>query len=158
MDIKQVCWKCSCGETAEPTISNYHRLLSQKEHRGHRRALVHKETGEEIAREIVSARKRGVVFPDAKKRQPVPSRGALPLEREAEAIPDTVEVERLNIRCEQVFRMNIVLPADAFVLFDLARAVDLEDRDVSFDEWVWDCIRKRFEKDYCVELVLVPVA
>ncbi len=158
MDIKKLCWECSCGETAEPTISNYQRLVRLKEHRGHRRALIHRETGEEVARELVGARKKGVVFPDSKKRQPVPSKGALPSEREAEARPDMVEVERLNIECEQVFRIKLALPADAFMLFNLVRAIGLEDRAISFDKWLWDCLVKRFETDYRVQLVLVPLA
>lgn len=58
-----------------------------------------------------------------------------------------------------VLTFNITLPADAFTFFNLAKACGLEkDADKPFDEFVWDCILKRFEKDYKVQLILAPLA
>ncbi len=68
------------------------------------------------------------------------------------------EVELTTIRTAGIFTYEITLPADAFTLYNLAKACGLEkDEEKLFDEWVWDCIRARFSKDYKQQLVLAPV-
>ena len=55
------------------------------------------------------------------------------------------------------FRCTITLPADAFTLFNIARGYGLEEKDKLFDEFLFDCITKRFEKDYKMQLILAPI-
>lgn len=58
---------------------------------------------------------------------------------------------------EGILRYTITLPADAFTLFNLAKVCDLEkDKEKLFDEWIWDCIRMRYKKDYRMRLILAP--
>ena len=68
------------------------------------------------------------------------------------------ETTEPQVSPEGIFRYTITLPADAFTLFNMAKAADLEDADISFDVWLWDCIRKRFEKDYKMQVVLAGIA
>lgn len=56
-----------------------------------------------------------------------------------------------------IFRYTITLPADAFTLFNVARGFGLEKDGKLFDEWIFDCITKRFEKDYKMQLILAPL-
>ncbi|MBA7558417.1 hypothetical protein ES708_00020 [subsurface metagenome] len=68
------------------------------------------------------------------------------------------EITTPQVSSEGFFRYTITLPADAFALFNMAKAAGLEkDGDISFDVWVWDCIRKRFEKDYKRQVVLAGI-
>lgn len=80
---------------------------------------------------------------------------------EREARREGEEVSRVRIRSVMTagdFTYEITLPADAFMLFNLAKACGLErNGNLLFDEWVWDCIKARFAKDYKKELVLAPV-
>ena len=47
-----------------------------------------------------------------------------------------------------IFAYTIHLPADAFSLFNLAKSAGLEkDVEKPFDEWLWECVTKRFETD-----------
>jgi hypothetical protein len=78
---------------------------------------------------------------------------AEPLETE-----DRVKVEITTVKTAGIFTYEITLPSDAYTLFNLAKACELEtDGEKSFDEWVWDCIRARFTKDYKKQLILAPV-
>lgn len=68
------------------------------------------------------------------------------------------ELTEPQVSGEGIFRYTITLPADAFTLFNMAKAAGKEkDVDKSFDVWVWDCIRKRFEKDYKLQVVLAGI-
>lgn len=67
------------------------------------------------------------------------------------------EVEVTTIKTAGIFSYEITLPADAFMLYNLAKAFELEKDDKSFDEWIWDCVKARYAKDYKKQLVLTPV-
>jgi len=72
--------------------------------------------------------------------------------------PAAPEPELTTIKTAGIFTYEITLPSDAFTLYNLAKALELEiDGDKSFDEWVWDCITARFAKDYKKQLILAPV-
>ncbi|MBA7593233.1 hypothetical protein ES703_00151 [subsurface metagenome] len=100
------------------------------------------------------AEEEGITFEEAKARieaiepEPEPEPGA----------KKGAEVTIPQASTEGIFHYTITLPADAFTLFNLAKACGLEkDGDKPFDEFVWDCIKKRFETDYKVQLVLAPM-
>lgn len=84
-----------------------------------------------------------------------------PGEKLPEGIPaeeETTKAEITTVKTAGIFTYEITLPADAFTLFNLAKACGLEPNgDKLFDEWVWDCIRARFSKDYKQQLILAPV-
>ena len=68
------------------------------------------------------------------------------------------KVETTTVKTAGIFTYEMTLPADAFTLFNLAKACELEtNKEKTFDEWVWDCITTRFSKDYKKQLVLAPV-
>ncbi len=68
-----------------------------------------------------------------------------------------VEITTPQASSTGILRYTITLPADAFVLFNLAKSFGLEkDIEKLFDEWVWDCIRMRYKTDYKMRLVLAP--
>ena len=68
------------------------------------------------------------------------------------------EITEPAVTPDGIFAYTIHLPADAFTLFNLAKFSGLEkDSDKPFDEWLWDCVVKRFETDYKMELVLAPI-
>ena len=79
----------------------------------------------------------------------------------SEAEPETAgrgKTEITTVNTAGVFTYDITLPADAFTLFNLAKACGLEPNDKKlFDEWIWDCVRARFSKDYKKQLILAPV-
>ena len=80
----------------------------------------------------------------------------------SEAEPPETEgrgkVEITTVKTAGIFTYEITLPADAFTLFNLAKACELEtNSEKPFDEWVWDCIRARFSKDYKKQLILAPL-
>lgn len=59
---------------------------------------------------------------------------------------------------EGILRYTITLPAEAFAMFNMAKACGLEpDKEMPFDEWMWDCIKKRFECDYKVQIVVAKL-
>ena len=63
-----------------------------------------------------------------------------------------------QVSSDGIFTYNIALPADAFTLFNIAKAFGIEkDGDKPFDEWVFDCITARFRYDYKMQLVLAPL-
>jgi len=66
------------------------------------------------------------------------------------------EITTPQVSSDGFFRYTITLPADAFALFNMAKAAGRE-KDISFDVWVWDCIRKRFEKDYKLQVILAGI-
>ena len=82
-------------------------------------------------------------------------------DEDKEAMREGGEVSRARIRNVTTagdFTYEITLPADAFMLFNLAKACGLEKNDdLLFDVWVWECIKARYAKDYKLELVLSPV-
>jgi len=84
-----------------------------------------------------------------------------PFDEVPENLSETGErgkVETTTVKTAGIFTYEMTLPADAFTLFNLAKACELEtNKEKTFDEWVWDCITARFSKDYKKQLVLAPV-
>jgi len=68
------------------------------------------------------------------------------------------EVELIPMTVPGIFSYEITLPADAFTYYNMARGIGLEPADKDFDEWLWDCIRKRFETDYQLQILIAPLA
>jgi len=155
-EVKAV-WKCkaeNCDYTRPSTLKGYKQLVGhQKEHahlpkgeRGYR--LVDENTGEVLAESVREAKEKGFLVAE-----PLPSE-----ESDGKSQSAEVEVTETTVSSEGIFRYTITLPADAFTLFNLAKACGLEkDSEMPFDEWLWDCIRKRYETDYKVQLVLAPL-
>jgi len=72
---------------------------------------------------------------------------------------DERQPSEYSVASDGVFRIEMILPADAFTLFNLAKAMGFErDKDITFNEWAWDCMKERFRLDYKHELILVPLA
>ena len=151
-----------------------------KEERGFH--LIDESTGEILAQTLKEAREKLLLIPETKKLsekiQPTPPVSPPTVITTVEEIrPPEVELEPPEAKpkakdgkeeeketitpqasSEGIFRYTISLPADAFTLFNLAKVCGLEkDGKKLFDEWVWDCIRKRYESDYKMQLVLAPV-
>jgi len=67
-------------------------------------------------------------------------------------------ITEYSVVADGVFRVELILPSDAFTLFNMAKAMGFEkDPDITFNEYVWDCIRERFRLGYKVELMLVKL-
>ena len=172
--IKPV-WKCrveGCAYTAAPTEEGYNKVRGHqlahkgmpKEKRGF--CLIDENTGKILAGKLVEAVEKGFIKAEPPKLEgQEPELGRLEekkgdeerLPQEPEKAKKPEELTKPQVSTEGIFRYTISLPADAFVLFNIAKAYGLEtDGDKPFDEWVWDCIQKRFEKDYKRQLVLAP--
>lgn len=134
-------WRClTCGETAPPTGRDYMQLI--KHAKGHEVRLVDVETGEELA----STPKQAI------------GKGLITKEGAVSKVPgEKVDVTTLEVTEEGLIRYTITLPADAFALFNIAKAFGMEPEGKSFDEWDWECITARFEKDYKKQLILAPI-
>jgi len=188
VDIHDLEWRCSCGESRPPSHGDYVSLTMNSKHKRHKKRLVNKLTGEVVAgsrpeamsKNIPLLRKAEMAARNVKKQPtPAPEPGPPPETttsvkgkvRELEPGPevdepvDDVEVDEiemqateLTIEADGVFRIELILPADAFTLHNLARAVGLERSDITFSEWTWDCILKRFETDYQMQLIIAPLA
>ena len=172
-------WKCrveGCNYTAAPTVEGYRKISGhQLAHTGVPKAergfqLVDETTGEVLAQKLEEATAKGFIAtkppeptppvpPPAPETKPAPAGEPQNLS-EAEP-PETEErgkVEITTVKTAGIFTYEITLPADAFTLFNLAKACELEtNSEKPFDEWVWDCIRARFSKDYKQQLVLAPL-
>jgi len=53
--------------------------------------------------------------------------------------------------------LNITLPPVVLTLFDFAKAAELVNEETDLDKWLFECVHKRFELDYKLQLALVPV-
>jgi len=152
-----------------------------KEKRGFQ--LVDESTGEVLAQKLEEATAKGFIIttkppeptttpvpppaPETKLETPPPAPETKPApagepQNLSEAEPPETEgrgkVEITTVKTAGIFTYEITLPADAFTLFNLAKACELEtNSEKPFDEWVWDCIRARFSKDYKQQLVLAPL-
>jgi len=153
-------WQCTgCSKTAPPTEKGYqsirgHQNAHPKGKRGF--ALVDEETKEVKAENISEARDKDLLEPPpepAKELQKKRDKGG-----ETKEDDEVSEITKPQISSDGIFSYNISLPADAFALFNMAKAAGLEeDGKKPFDVWVWDCIKKRFEKDYKRRLVLAGI-
>ncbi len=142
-------WKCQdCDASAPPTSAAYMVILRHQ--KGHHVRLIDKASGEVVAASLKQALARGVEIPVAEKVPDEPAGG--PSERPRE-IPDRgMEIS------EDGITFLITLPPVAFTLFDAAKAAKLvEDEEMDIDHWIFECIQKRFELDYNLRLMLVPI-
>ena len=58
---------------------------------------------------------------------------------------------------EEGLTFPITLPPVAFTMFDAAKAAELVDKEENIDHWAFECMQKRFELDYGLKFMLVPV-
>lgn len=58
---------------------------------------------------------------------------------------------------EKGLTLSITLPPVVLTLFDAAKGAGLEDAEKDLDSWLFECVQKRFQLDYCLQLRLVPV-
>ncbi|MBA7693021.1 hypothetical protein ES703_101596 [subsurface metagenome] len=141
-NLEELEWKCQdCDASAPPTADDYMRLL--KHQKGHRIHLVNK-AGEILATSVKQARSVGIDIP--KDGKP----GGKPPGKPGEK-PEEMELS------EEGITFLITLPPVAFTLFDAAKAAKLVDEDKDLDSWLFECIQKRFELDYSLRLMLVPI-
>jgi len=151
-EVKAV-WKCkaeNCDYTRPPTLKGYKQLVGhQKEHahlpkgeRGYR--LVDENTGEVLAESVREAREKGFLVAEPPPRE------------ESEGKPE--EKPELGMELtEEGITFPVTLPPVAFTLFDAAKAAKLVDEDKDLDSWLFECVLKRFELDYSLRLMLVPI-
>jgi len=138
--------------------------------------LVDAESGEVLANDLDEAMEKGLLEP-SKPKSPAGTEtppeellgGEAGEEVEPEEEEELKEPSRVKEKAEKegkevreissdgIFRYTITLPADAFTLFNIAKANGLEPKDKLFDEFAWDCITARFEKDYKKQLILAPI-
>lgn len=167
-------WKCrmaDCKFTSPPTIKGFQQQAGhQFSHRGIAKDkrgfnLIDSVTGEVLAQTLKEAEEKGLLEPPKAKVEEPKAKVEPPKEPlKAEPPSNVPEMEEkgmgeiTTVKSAGVFTYEITLPADAFTLFNLAKACGLETNDGKlFDEWVWDCIRARFSKDYKKQLVLAPL-
>ena len=135
-NLEDLKWKCQdCDASAPPTAYDYLRLL--KHQKGHHIRLINTRTGEVLATTIKKARSEGIDIPSNGKPggKPAGKPGEIP---EGKPFP-------------------ITLPPVAFTLFDAAKAANKVDEDQDLDHWLFECIQKRFELDYRLQLMLMPI-
>jgi hypothetical protein len=136
-ETRELVWRCSCNEELEGTPANYMNLIKSKAHKGHKVVLVDKQTGEIVATSLRTAQVQGIL----------PTKGDYPPAGKA-----TLTEEGLII-------YTLIVPVEAFAYFNMAKQFGLiKDGDMSFDEWVFECIDRRFATDYGIEIVLQPIA
>ena len=160
-------WRCQvkgCSYSTPPTLHGYSQITGHqlyhakqglsKEEKGFR--LIDQNTGEMLAESLKEARDKNLLEPSPKK--PTPAIITEPAKELTEKDDEVSETVQPQISSKGIFSYTISLPADAFALFNIAKAAGLEkDGEKSFDAWVWDCIKKRFEKDYKRRLVLAAI-
>ena len=146
-------WKCQdCDAEAPPTGAAYMVILRHQ--KGHHVRLIDKESGEVLATSLKQALARGIEIPIAEKAPVGPSEGA------PEKLPP--KIGELPDRGMEITEEGITflctLPPVAFTMFDAAKAAGLvEDKEMDIDHWIFQCIQKRFELDFNLRLMLVPV-
>lgn len=136
-------WQCQgCDASAPPTHSDYMKLLRHQ--KGHHIQLVNIKTGEVLAKSVKQALSIGI---------DIPSDGKHPGKTSGK--PEGTPELGMELT-EEGITFPVTLPPVAFTLFDAAKAAKLvEDEDMDIDHWIFECIQKRFELDYELELMLV---
>ena len=133
-NLDELEWRCSdCGATAPPTGYDFMRIIRHQ--KGHHVRLVNKSTGEILATSVKEAHSKGIDIPSGK--------------------PET-RGEGMEIT-EEGLTFPITLPPVAFTMFDAAKAAELVDKEENIDHWAFECMQKRFELDYGLKFMLVPV-
>lgn len=184
-NLQWQCTAPGCKKSYPPTEHGYNQIRGhglrghKKEARGYQ--LVDAESGEVLAQDLDEAREKGLLELEKPQRptETKPPEELLGEEAEEEVIESEEEQEEeeelpeepprakgkaekegkevKEISSDGIFRYTITLPADAFTLFNIAKANGLERDGKLFDEFVWDCITARFEKDYRKQLILAPI-
>lgn len=141
-NLEELEWKClDCDASAPATTYDYMNLL--KHQKGHHIRLVNTETGEVLASTVKGALHKGIELPGKPHGKPHGKPG-----------------EKLELGMElteEGITFPITLPPVAFTLFDVAKAAKLVDEDQDLDSWIFECVMKRFELDYCLQLSLIPI-
>lgn len=167
-------WKCvTCNYTSPPTEKGYQRIRGHTNfgHPPDKRGfnLIDAETGEVLAKDINEAREKALLVAQDEVAEHIPEEEqALAEELEREEVEEREEKKPLGEErkakevttpeiTDGLLRYTITLPADAFTLFNIAKGYGLEKVDKLFDEWIFDCITMRFEKDYKMQLILAPL-
>jgi len=57
-----------------------------------------------------------------------------------------------------VFRYLMILPADAWYMLNVAKAIGAEPPEKLLDEWTYECMQKRLELDYQIQIIVAPIA
>ena len=155
-NLDELEWRCQdCDATAPPTGYDYMVILSHQ--KGHHVRLVVKETGEVLASSVKQAQARGIDIPTREKRQDKPpERTVGKVELSPGGKSDGKSEAGMELT-EEGISFIITLPPVAFTLFDAAKANKLVDEDKDFDIWLFECIQKRFELDYELRLMLIPI-
>ncbi|MBA7550654.1 hypothetical protein ES705_43175 [subsurface metagenome] len=102
--------------------------------------MVNTTTGEIVATTAKEARAKGIDLP---KRVSIGKPG-----------------EKLELGMElteEGIMLPVTLPPVVFTLFDAAKAAKLVEEDKDLDSWLFECVQKRFELDYGLQLMLIPV-
>lgn len=174
-------WKCmvkGCNYTAPPTKKGFKQVVGHmlghsseglpKEERVY--ALIDEDTGNVLANKIGEAVGKGLLLEQEEPKKPVEvAEDKLEVEEEEELV-DSLAVSKVEEQEEEearevttpeitdgLIRYTVTLPADAFTLFNVARGYGLEEKNKLFDEFLFDCVTKRFEKDYRMRLILAPI-
>lgn len=181
----ELMWRCQvkgCNFSVPPTLHGYNQISGHQLHHAKEGlskeertfGLIDQNTGKVLAETLREAREKGLL--ELEKPQ-LPTGTKAPeellggeadegVEPEGEELEGTERVkgkaekegkEVKEISSDGIFRYTITLPADAFAMFNIAKANGLEPKDKLFDEFVWECIVARFEKDYKKQLILAPI-
>ena len=155
-NLDELEWRCQdCDATAPPTGYDYMLLLRHQ--KGHHIQLVVKETGEVLASSVKQAQARGIDIPTREKRQDKPpERTVGKVELSPGGKSDGKSEAGMELT-EEGISFIITLPPVAFTLFDAAKASGRVDADKDFDIWLFECVQKRFELDYELRLMLIPI-
>lgn len=149
-DFEDLLWKCqNCAASAPPTTYGYMMLL--KHQKGHHIHLVNTKTGEILATSITDAQHKGIDIPGKPPSKPPGKPSGKPEGKTEEKLELGMELT------EEGITFPITLPPVAFTLFDAAKAAKLVDEDQDLDHWLFECIQKRFELDYNLRLMLIPI-
>ena len=139
-NLDELEWKCAdCGVVEAATNAGYMMIL--KHQKGHHVQLVSKVTGEVLANSPQGAQVKGIDIPGKPGAKPGTKTEGLGLEFTEEGIT-----------------LPVTLPPVVFTLFDIGKASGRVPEEMDLDSWLVECVQKRYELDYRMRLMLVPVA
>ena len=110
-------------------------MLLLKHQKGHHISLVDKKTGASLALSPQGAQKKGIDLVGG-----TPKIGS-----------DAMELT------EQGITLPVTLPPSVFTQFSALKAADRIPIKMGLDEWLVECVQKRLELDYKLELMLIPI-
>jgi len=145
-NLEDLRWMCQdCDASGPPTTYEFMRLI--KHQKGHHVRLIDIKTGEILATSVKQALSKGIDLPGGGK----PGKPGKPLEKSEGKTELGMELT------EEGITLPITLPPVVFTMFDAAKAATLVDEDMELDSWLFECVQKRFELDYSLQLMLVPI-